>query len=175
MVKHDQAQATCRQLTLSELNTNESLPRARRKKSGSAAVGNATSVSPKAEFDILYIRRLVAGNPNTPVKVLGRLAADVYSVIRRRVAENPRTPPDVLCFLARDLDLNVRLAVADNLHTPTDALLLLVKDENADVRYDLADNPHLPREILVSLAKDENPYVRCRALKTLQMVSSNAS
>ena len=48
------------------------------------------------------IRRVVAGNPNTPVKVLERLANDSVSLIRLHVAENPRTPADILRRLAND-------------------------------------------------------------------------
>ena len=40
-----------------------------------------------------------------------------------------------------------------------------------DVRYGVAENPHMPENILFALTQDENPYVRCRALKTLNMLS----
>jgi len=128
-------------------------------------------LSAQAEFDILHVRRVVAGNPNTPASVLARLAADHFSVIRRHVAENPRTPADVLRQLAQDHDMDVRLAVSDNLHTPPDTLALLAKDLSVDVRYDLAENRRLPEQLLIELSQDENPYVRFRALKTLQHVS----
>jgi len=29
----------------------------------------------------------------------------------------------------------------------------------------------MPESILIELAHDDNPYIRCRALKTLQMMS----
>jgi len=128
-------------------------------------------LSAQSEFDILHVRRVVAGNPNTPTQVLARLARDHFSVIRRHVAENPRTPPDVLRDLAHDQDMDVRLAVADNVHTPPDTLALLATDPSIDVRYDLAENRHLPHQVLLELAKDENPYVRFRAIKTLQAIN----
>jgi hypothetical protein len=123
------------------------------------------------EFDDVHVRRVVAGNPNTPEQVLGRLAEDSISIIRRHVAENPRTPSEILRRLAADTDLDVRLAVAENSNTPQDTLSLLAIDNNVDVRYGVAENPHMPEKILVALTKDDNPYVRCRALKTLQMLS----
>jgi len=133
------------------------------------------TLSAQSEFDILHVRRVVAGNPNTPTQVLARLARDHFSVIRRHVAENPRTPPDVLRQLAQDHDMDVRLAVADNIHTPPDTLALLATDESIDVRYDLAENRHLPHQVLVDLANDENPYVRFRAIKTLQLISQECT
>jgi hypothetical protein len=65
----------------------------------------------------------------------------------------------------------VRLAVAENPNTPTEILSMLAEDEDADVRYGVAENPHMPEDILLKLAEDDNPYIRCRALKTLQMMS----
>jgi hypothetical protein len=138
-------------------------------------VSEKKPLSAQSEFDILHVRRVVAGNPNTPTQVLARLAYDHFSVIRRHVAENPRTSPDVLRQLAKDHDMDVRLAVADNLHTPPDALSLLATDPSIDVRYDLAENRHLPHQVLVELAQDENPYVRFRAIKTLQAISPTDS
>jgi HEAT repeat protein len=137
-------------------------------------VSDKKPLSAQAEFDILHVRRVVAGNPNTPTQVLARLAADHFSVIRRHVAQNPRTSADVLRKLAQDHDMDVRLAVADNLHTPPDTLALLATDPSVDVRYDLAENRHLPEHVLIELTKDDNPYVRFRALKTLQMVSPDS-
>lgn len=123
------------------------------------------------EFDIYHIRRVVAGNPNTPEQVLIRLANDPLPAIRRRVAENPRTPIKVLLELAQNPHSEVRLAVAENANTPPDILVILADDEDLDVRYGVAENPHMPEEILLKLSEDDNPYVRCRAMKTLQNMS----
>jgi hypothetical protein len=123
------------------------------------------------DFDIYHVRRVVAGNPNTPKQVLERLAADTMPNIRRRTAENPRTPIEILTRLASDDHCDVRLAVAENPHTPPEVLAMLGNDEDADVRYGVAENPHMPENILLKLSEDDNPYVRCRALKTLQMLA----
>jgi len=125
----------------------------------------------ETDSEIMQVRRVVAGNPNTPKQVLTRLGEDSNEAIRRAVAENPKTPVDMLKKLAFDGHPDVRLAVAENSHTPRETLTLLAGDENADVRYGVAENPHMPENILLSLARDENPYVRCRALKTLQMLA----
>lgn len=124
-----------------------------------------------SEFDALHVRRVVASNPNTPRQVLERLAAEESAVIRRHVALNPKTPIETLRRLAEDSETDVRLAVAENVHTPQDILTVLSGDEDMDVRYGVAENPHMPEEILVELSQDDNPYIRCRALKTLQMLA----
>lgn len=122
-------------------------------------------------FDVIHVRRIVAGNPNTPKQILERLAEDSTPAIRQRTAENPNTPVKILNELAHDEHGEVRLAVAENLSTPQDTLAYLASDEDMDIRYGVAENPHMPEDILVQLCEDENPYVRCRALKTLQMLS----
>jgi len=131
----------------------------------------ATGNPSNQQFDIYHVRRVVAGNPNTPKQVLSRLAGDQIPGIRRRVAENPRTPLDVLTQLAQDRDSDVRLAVAENPNTPPEILGMLSEDEDVDVRYGVAENPHMPEDILFKLSEDDNPYIRCRALKTLQMMA----
>lgn len=124
-----------------------------------------------SDFDALHVRRVVASNPNTPRQVLERLASEDAAVIRRHVAENPKTPVEILRKLARDCDPDVRLAVAENPHTPPDVLTILAGDVDDDVRYGVAENPHMPEDILLDLAQDDNPYIRCRALKTLDMLA----
>lgn len=132
----------------------------------------ATSASVQnQEFDIYHVRRVVAGNPNTPKQVLERLSQDSLPGIRRRTAENPKTPVEILVKLAQDEHCDVRLGVAENPNTPPEILSTLSEDEDADVRYGVAENPHMPEEILIKLSEDDNPYVRCRALKTLQMLA----
>lgn len=121
--------------------------------------------------DMLHIRRVVAGNPNTPGHVLGRLAEDTNPLIRRRVAENPNTPIEILRKLSSDIHSEVRLAVAENPNASTDILARLAEDEDSDVRYGVAESPHMPEQILLKLAQDDNPYVRCRAMKTVRMLS----
>jgi hypothetical protein len=122
-------------------------------------------------FDLIHVRRVVAGNPNTPKEILEKLAEDTFPAIRCRIAENPKTPIKVLNRLAGDEYSEVRLAVAENPSTPEETLAALSSDQDTDVRYGVAENPHMPEDILVQLCEDDNPYVRCRALKTLQMMS----
>lgn len=114
-----------------------------------------------------HVRRISAGNPNTPEQILSRLSEDRTHNVRYRVAENPRTPADVLARLAKDSHSDIRIAVAENPSTPADLLTMLASDHSADVRYGVAENPHMPEAILLKLADDENPYVRCRAMKTV--------
>lgn len=124
-----------------------------------------------SELDALHVRRVVASNPNTPRQVLERLAGEESALIRRHVALNPKTPVETLRKLAEDRETDVRLAVAENVHTPQEILCVLSTDADMDVRYGVAENPHMPEDILVDLTQDDNPYIRCRALKTLQMLA----
>jgi len=134
-------------------------------------LGSLAGQAVELDAEIMQVRRVVAGNPNTPRQVLLRLADDGDASIRRAVAENPRTPIEVLKKLIFDGDAEVRMAVAENKNTPAEILAILARDVNADVRYGVAESPHMPEDILIALAHDENPYVRCRSLKTLQMMA----
>lgn len=58
-----------------------------------------------------------AANPNTPSKVLARLAKDERWSVRQAVAANPNTTLEVLALLAKDTDGNIRAAVAHNPNT----------------------------------------------------------
>ena len=125
----------------------------------------------QAELDVLQVRKVVAGNPNTPKQVLARLAEDPSAYIRKSVAINPKTPTDVLKALATDQNSEVRLAVAENPHIPAEVLALLVADTDDDVRFGVAENPHIHEDVLFQLTTDENPFVRHRAMKTLEMLA----
>lgn len=156
------------------------MAKAERMESGNSDTSNADQsqetdhklpVFVTSEFDALHVRRVVASNPNTPRQVLERLSAEQSAVIRRHVALNPKTPVETLRRLAEDEETDVRLAVAENIGTPQEILIVLSSDPDMDVRYGVAENPHMPEEILVELTQDDNPYIRCRALKTLQMLA----
>jgi hypothetical protein len=117
-----------------------------------------------ASSDIVHVRN----------SILSRLAEDDCESIRRSVAENPRTPPEMLKRLSSDPGIEVRLAVAENPNTQPEVLSILAEDHAVDVRFGVAENPHMPEDILLKLAQDENPYIRCRALKTVQMLAPDA-
>jgi hypothetical protein len=67
-----------------------------RKEKQSPAEKIKSEANSEADLEILQVRRVVAGNPNTPRQVLERLAEDKSASIRRAVAENPRTPVEIL-------------------------------------------------------------------------------
>ena len=64
------------------------------------------------------IKRNLANNPNTPIKILVILSTDKYYTVRCRVADNPNTPTEILIKLSKDEDWAVRSRVADNPNTP---------------------------------------------------------
>ena len=126
------------------------------------------------ELNVLHVRRVVAGNPNTPCQVLLRLSEDRSMLIRCAVAANPKSPIELLRILSQDESSEVRLAVAENSNTPWDLLLKVAEDEDPDVRFGMAENPYMPEDLLLGLVQDENPYVAWRALRTLEMLAPDA-
>ena len=65
-----------------------------------------------------YVRRNAAGNPNTPIDALTKLAKDSDCYVRRNAAGNPNIPIDALTELAKDSDFCVRSSAAGNPNTP---------------------------------------------------------
>lgn len=111
---------------------------------------------------------LLAGNPNTPLKVLDRLALDKHQRVRRHVAENINTPPAVLSRLARDPDVEVVSAVAVHPAISRELRAELALHDSVEVRYSIAEYPLARASILFILVEDDNPYVRDRALQTIR-------
>jgi ribosomal protein L33 len=106
-----------------------------------------------------YVRKAVAGHPDTPKAVLERLASDADEGVRGALATNPAAPKAVLERLASDEDRNVRYAVAANPATPQAVLEKLAGDEDRNVRNVVATNPAAPKAVLEKLAGDEDRNV----------------
>jgi hypothetical protein len=141
-----------------------------------ACIGNEERVvelaSPQAaSWELDRVKWLVAGNPQTPPRLLALLARDAITTLLQRIAENPRTPAVTLAELASHSESDVRAAVAENANTPEDGLWRLVLDESPDVRFSLAESYHLSQEMLDLLAEDDNPYVAFRAKQTLSRLN----
>ena len=105
------------------------------------------------------VRLLVTGNENTPVSVLEGLAKDEDWCVRQAVAENENTPRNVLEYLAKDKHWKVCCAVAENKNTPVATLEILAKDPDENVRCAVAENENTPATVLEKLAKDNDPGV----------------
>lgn len=71
-----------------------------------------------------WIQTEIAGNPNTPRRLLRKLANHYDPGIRGTVAANSHTPPDCLLKLAQDRDKSVQRKVHHNPHVPLKALQL---------------------------------------------------
>ena len=82
----------------------------------------------------VYTRFKVVQHRNTPVWLLGKMAADKNAEVRQAVARDPRTPPEALDFLATDKNTDVRCEVAANANAPISAIRLLMQDKNRRVR-----------------------------------------
>lgn len=113
-----------------------------------------------AEDEDKDVRKEVAYNPKTPVKVLRKLAGDENEHVRWGAIRNPNTPADILRELAEDKDERMRYEVSRNPNTPIDILRKLADDEDRNVRKGVAENPNTPVDILKKLAEDEEKWVR---------------
>lgn len=122
--------------------------------------------TPEAELRALAVsedpdvRMTVAGNPNTPLETLEKLAKDPWenfngrAGVRQGVATNATAPTHLLVTLANDSDEQVRMAVAGNPNTPTG---ILAEFAHAEWEFDevlakVAGNPSTPDNSLAFLA-----------------------
>ncbi len=106
------------------------------------------------------MRYRVAGNSNTPIPLLEKLATDADSWVRKEVAGNSNTPTPLLEKLAHDTDKDVQSGVAWNSNTPIPLLEKLAIDKSKDVRSGVASNPNTPIPLLEKLALDKSKDVR---------------
>lgn len=105
----------------------------------------------------LVSRRLflteVAGNRNTPGRLLSQLALDPSERVRSAVAGNPVTPESVLISLAGDNAPKVRLSLARNTAVSANLLEKLALDSEDDVRRAVARNRNTPRPLKLALKR----------------------
>ena len=131
------------------------------------------------------VRRLVAGNPSTPLEgllalalefgdevganaalVLHRMASvDLVSHVpgswRDAWSRSPRVAPWLAEQLAHfEPESHVRAQLARNPRCPLPVLAHLVSDAAFDVRVAVAKNPRCPSDTLALLARDPSEYVR---------------
>lgn len=118
----------------------------------------------------LYIE---AGSASTPDERLTELSLHQDPRIRRRVAENSASSLRLLLFQAGDPNADVRTAVAENKKLPADYLHMFLDDTSADVRYSIAENHSMPERLLLALTRDDSPYVAHRAEITLKELRSD--
>ena len=122
---------------------------------------------------LLRTKYLNAGNPASSAAVLDLLAEDCHPAIRARVAENINVPLRTLIKLVGDKSEQVRLSASFNDKLPEIFQFQLANDPHEDVRFSLAEDPNTAVEILRILAEDSNVYVKDRAQKTIDSLSSN--
>lgn len=132
------------------------------------SVINDTWRSPTGETfhkanEISYV---LAGNPNTPADVLGRLSHCKEEAIRVHLAENPALGEDLLTALAQDDSAEVRMTVAGHPKLPLPILERLSEDPSVDVRLEIAANPKIPDTVRQRLIHDENPFVSNKAVSS---------
>jgi hypothetical protein len=84
--------------------------------------------------DDRMILQYIAGNPNTPTKVLKGLAELNSIRIRSELAKNDNTPLEALEILANDVFASIRMYAAMNANVSKELLIKLSKDKEPDVK-----------------------------------------
>ncbi len=104
------------------------------------------------------VRGAVAGNPETPVETLRRLASD--AACHDALARNPKVPMEVLAELWSSATADSREALAHNPSLPVPLLLEIAALPEDALRAVVAANPSLPTAAAERLADDHAPTVR---------------
>jgi hypothetical protein len=76
----------------------------------------------------------VTRHPNTPAKLLARLADASFIAIKNTVAAHPNTSEETLAKLSQHPAASVRRAVAQNQNTPTKMLVSLAQEPDVQVK-----------------------------------------
>jgi hypothetical protein len=109
------------------------------------------------------IKKLVAGQPNTPTEVLTKLGSDKDVDVMKSVFSNENCPKDVFQKILDELlnsNENDKRWLASDPRTPIEALEKLVSEGDKWIRLAAAGNRNLPPSILLKLAKDSDDQVR---------------
>jgi hypothetical protein len=109
------------------------------------------------------VRKSVANNPRTPLKILESLVNASATSVRSPLA-NCTNDIDLLTQLVCDKDHNTKHNVASNLHTPQEILHKLANDSNEDVRRSVAMCKTNP-EVLAYLTIDASNLVRINVVR----------
>lgn len=115
---------------------------------------------PAQSFWLRFLRRDMAGHPQTSASMLAFLSQDQDDGVRLRVAQNKNVPISVLNKLASDRTASVRAAVCDHPNTPEATLGMCSQDKQITVRYRVASNTNTGLSTLLHLSQDESLLIR---------------
>jgi len=124
--------------------------------------------------DSWQVRYTVAGNPSTPLDVLGplpdqprqlgQLAVDPVAPVRRQVALNPSSPPYLLELLSHGGEAEIRQTVAGRPYCPPEIAEWLLRDRSQIVAAAAARHPILPLERIEELLRyHDDPLIAAGA------------
>lgn len=113
------------------------------------------------------ISYLIAGNPNTPARVLEKLARDSDATVRRHVAENAACPESILERLCIDSNSEVRVTALSRSNYPRGRMDELLESNDLDALYMIAESYDSDDMTIHILVRHPNPYISRRALKTI--------
>jgi hypothetical protein len=116
----------------------------------------------------LAVMRLVAGNPNTSVATLEKLAGSGNEYVLHDVLRNPNTPLRALQPHLQSDNYLVEWALALNPNTPAAALERLSRSADRNTRLNLTWNAATPNPVLETLAKDADESIARNAGQALE-------
>ncbi|MFD7999128.1 hypothetical protein [Streptomyces mirabilis] len=104
------------------------------------------------ESTVHDMRRQALSNPATPARAAAGFAGHSSALLRWSLAGRPDLPPEVWGRLADDPLPGIRGDLAENPAVDATHLRALATDVSPDVRRSLAHNPRVPLDLLTSLA-----------------------
>jgi len=125
-----------------------------------------------ATFPHKVVRRHVAQNPSTSVKLLELLATDEDVWVLKRVVENRHSPVALLRKAWESAQYNpnvwvVLVALGKSSRTPEDILRELAVSDSVVAREAAAANPNMPEDVLRALWEDVEQVVQKEAYDNL--------
>ncbi len=119
-----------------------------------------------------YIRKIVAGHPDTSPDMLAKLAQDPIEAVRKAVTENPNTPLECLRLLTKTVkNYCLRKSIKQQYIKKQDMLISILKQLAVSSdwidRQEAAKNTNTPLIILEKLQEDSNEYVKMSAVNNV--------
>jgi len=106
------------------------------------------------------LKKSIAENPDTPLKILKSYAEFESDKVRHNVANNENINEEIFLILSTDKSRYIRATIARHKNIPTKILVQLADDGEYLVRESVAKTPNLPADILENMVRDEHHSVR---------------
>ncbi len=119
------------------------------------------------------IREAIASNPNTPTKILVKLAQENNRQIKQILLQNKNTPLIVKERITQQLTPRKKAKDINNKTTYVRKLIKLADSENINHRISVVNNSHTPFSLLQTLANDKRKKVRQIVMMRYTTIAKN--